>query len=49
MAFADGVAGQLPGLVQFNVRIGADFPFHGVMTLELTFHGRRTLTELWVR
>jgi uncharacterized protein (TIGR03437 family) len=49
VTFAGGVAGQLPGLVQVNVRIGADFAFHGRMTLLLSAGDSEAMVELWVR
>lgn len=53
VTFAGGVVGQLPGLVQVNVRIGYDFAFHGRLQLELWFGpvgtGAMALVELFVR
>jgi uncharacterized protein (TIGR03437 family) len=49
VTFAGGVPGQLPGLVQVNVRIGADFIFHGRMLLEIAVGDAETLVELWIR
>ena len=48
--FAGGVAGQLPGLVQVNIRIAPEFPYHGRMQLEIQIGGteNKTLVELWV-
>ena len=43
-----GVAGQLPGLVQVNVRIAPDFAYHGRQTLELWFENGRILAEVSV-
>jgi uncharacterized protein (TIGR03437 family) len=59
-AFIDGAGGQAvifagqaanaaAGLLQVNVRIASDFPYHGQMTLVVFFGRKQAEATFWIR
>lgn len=49
VSFAGGVRGQLPGLLQVNVRLAADLKYDGRLTLRLMIGSDSATTDFWIR
>lgn len=49
VTFAGGVRGQLPGLLQVNVRIAEDLRYEGRLTLRLMIGSDSAATDFWIR
>lgn len=45
--YAGAVRGELPGLMQVNVRINSDLIFYGRLTLSIIIDGRQTSSFFW--
>jgi uncharacterized protein (TIGR03437 family) len=47
--YAGAVRGELPGLMQVNVRISPDLPYRDRLTLSITIDGRSSTSTFWLK